>query len=229
MNPSRARGNWGRVLPLETRGNDPFPPSLPLHSSPSSPQPISPSARQGPDLMTFSAHKLYGPKGAGAIYVKAGTALKPFTVGGGQDREIRAGTENVAAIVGFAAAVRAATNAPLAHSPSPRELFLDQLLAAGFVATMPDRADTLLGHAHVRLPGVDAETMLIRLDRAGISASSGAACSSGSLEPSHVLLACGYSEREAKEGLRFTFGRFSTADEAHEAANRVIKAANAIN
>jgi cysteine desulfurase len=176
------------------------------------------------DLATYSAHKLYGPKGVGAIYVRAGTRLKPLAVGGGQEREMRAGTENVAGIVGFGAAVTAHT----APTPLARDRFLDRLVAAGFVATVPDRADALAGHAHVRLPGVDAETMLIRLDRMGVSASSGAACSSGSLEASHVLLACGYSEREAREGLRFTFGRFSTVAEAEEAASRVIAAAEPV-
>lgn len=200
-----------------------------------------------PDLLCLSAHKLYGPKGAGALYVKAGTKLKPISVGGGQERELRAGTENVAAIAGFGAAlsphslVFSRRNAPVHEgSPSreteeggrgveprpPRDLFLDRLLANGFAATVLDRTATLPGHAHVRLPGVDAETMLIRLDRMGIGASSGAACSSGSLEPSHVLKACGYSEREAREGLRFTFGRDSTGEDAEEAASRVVEAAS---
>ncbi len=174
-----------------------------------------------PDLASFSAHKIYGPKGVGAIYVKAGTKVKPLAVGGGQEREMRAGTENVAAIVGFAAAM----SERKAPSQIARDQFLDRLVTAGFVPTVLNREDTLPGHAHVRLPGVDAETMLIRLDRMGISASSGAACSSGSLEPSHVLLACGYSAKEAREGLRFTFGRFTSAAVAEEAARRVIEVA----
>lgn len=171
------------------------------------------------DLLTFSAHKVNGPKGAAAIYIKAGTKLKPLAVGGGQEREMRAGTENVAAIVGFAAAV--SNIGPT--QPKARDRFLDQLLTAGFLPTVPNRQDALPGHAHVRFPGIDAETMLIRLDRAGVSASSGAACSSGSLEPSHVLLACGYSPKEAREGLRFTFGRQTTIAQAEDAADRVIR------
>src|SRR5206468_670610 len=109
----------------------------------------------GFDLATFSAHKLYGPKGVGAIYVRAGTKVKPLTVGGGQEREMRAGTENVAGIVGFAAALRAAK--PI--DPTPRDAFLDKLTATGFVPSVPNREDMLDGHAHVRLPGIDAETM----------------------------------------------------------------------
>ncbi|HWA82783.1 MAG TPA: cysteine desulfurase family protein [Fimbriimonadaceae bacterium] len=177
------------------------------------------------DLITYSAHKIYGPKGVGAIYIKAGTKVKPLAVGGGQEREMRAGTENVAGIVGFAAAVKAM---PKAVNSTARDVFLERLAAAGFVPTVPDSLDTLPGHAHGRFPGIDAETILIRLDRAGVSASSGAACSSGSLEPSHVLLACGYSEKEAKEGLRFTFGRFSTVADAEEAAARVINCATGL-
>jgi cysteine desulfurase len=137
---------------------------------------------------------------------------------------MRAGTENVSAIVGFGAAIRAL---PAASPVEARNTFLDRLEKAGFVASVP-REETLGGHAHVRLPGVDAETMLIRLDRLGISASSGAACSSGSLEASHVLQACGYSEKESREGLRFTFGRCSTVEEAIEAADRVVDAAGTL-
>lgn len=173
----------------------------------------------GADLLTVSAHKLGGPKGAGAIYIRAGQKVKPLISGGGQERELRGGTENVAAIVGFAAAVRGASarTAPTAV----RDRFLDLLEGAGAVPTVADRSLTLGGHAHVRFPGVSAETLLILLDRMGVSASSGAACSSGSIEPSHVLLACGYSAPEAKEGIRFTFGPENTLAEAEEAAARV--------
>jgi len=214
-------------------------------------QPLSIVNRQSSiDLASFSAHKIYGPKGVGAIYIKAGTTVKPLSVGGGQERELRAGTENVAGIVGFGAALGmracpdsigealraldepqsgfAARESAKSFAHSQRDVFLDRLIEAGFVPTVPNREDTLPGHAHVRLPGIDAETMLIRLDRAGVSASSGAACSSGSLEPSHVLLACGYSAKEAKEGLRFTFGRGSTVGEAEEAATRVVEAARSL-
>ncbi|HVT13296.1 MAG TPA: cysteine desulfurase family protein [Fimbriimonadaceae bacterium] len=177
------------------------------------------------DLVTYSAHKIYGPKGSGAIYIRAGTKVKPLAVGGGQEREMRAGTENVAGIVGFAAAVRAL---PSHFDSAVRDAFLARLASAGFAPTVSDACETLAGHAHGRFPGIDAETMLIRLDRAGISASSGAACSSGSLEPSHVLLACGYSEKEAREGLRFTFGRSSPMEDAEEAAERVIECAAAL-
>jgi len=193
----------------------------------------------GADLVAVSAHKLYGPKGVGALYVRAGTKLKPWTVGGGQEREMRAGTENVAGIVGFATAAAFAVASCQESARTmyrAREAFFAELAAnpsngsnlARPVRTVPAEIPTLPGHAHVRFPGLAAESMLIVLDRLGISASSGAACSSGSLEPSHVLLAGGYSEAEAKEGLRFTFGRLSVEDEAREAARRVLQAAEQV-
>ncbi len=170
------------------------------------------------DLLTVSAHKLYGPKGAGAIYIRAGVKLKPLLAGGGQEREMRGGTENVAAIAGFSAAVMAAAGS---LSSAPRNHFVERLLAHGAVPATRSWKEVLTGHAHIRFPGIDAETMLIVLDRLGLSASSGAACSSGSIEPSHVLLACGYPIDVARQGLRFSFGRHSTMATANEAADLV--------
>jgi cysteine desulfurase len=178
----------------------------------------------GADLVTISAHKIHGPKGAGALYIRAGTKVKPILTGGGQEREMRAGTENVAAIVGFGEAVRLVPTMR-DNRRQARDRFLLGLDIKGLEMTVPSTEDVLPGHAHFRIPGVQAETMLILLDRMGISASSGAACSSGSIEPSHVLLACGYSDAEAKEGLRFTFGRETTDEEANDAAKRVSEAA----
>ncbi len=178
------------------------------------------------DLVTLSAHKFYGPKGVGLLYARAGVKPKALMLGGGQEREVRAGTENVAGIVGAGVAAREISEDVdwKDRVEDLRDAF-ESGLSEGFVATVTD-ARRLPGHCHVRYPGVDAETALIRLDREGIAASSGAACSSGSLEPSHVLLACGYSEVEAKEGLRFTFGRENTNEEvlrAVEIVNRVCE------
>lgn len=177
------------------------------------------------DVVTLSAHKINGPKAVGAIYIRAGVKLKPLTVGGAQEREMRAGTENVAGIVGFGTAVKLRQDGTKKEA---RDAFLKELDIPDLVVSVPNKDDTLDGHAHVRVPGIEAETMLILLDRMGIGASSGAACSSGSLEPSHVLLACGYSAQEAKEGLRFTFGWETTVDEAKEAARRVNAAGSQI-
>lgn len=161
------------------------------------------------DLVSVSAHKFYGPKGVGALYVRAGTTLRPLVVGGGQEREVRGGTESVAGIVGAGVAVRSVSEWGDWRSvvAQERDAFERELEDLGLVRTVPAGVERLAGHSHWLIPGVDAGVALIRLDRAGVSASSGAACSAGSVEPSHVLLACGYSEGEAGSGLRFTFGR----------------------
>lgn len=168
----------------------------------------------GCDLLSVSAHKIYGPKGVGALYVRAMTPLQPLMVGGGQERDRRAGTENVAGIVGFAEAVRVAEamrNAEAERLTALRDQFIRAVLE-----TIPDTiltghpTERLPGNAHFRFIGVPSDSLLIALDRAGIGASSGAACSAGSLEPSHVLLALGWNETAAQEGVRFTLGRSTT-------------------
>jgi cysteine desulfurase len=151
-----------------------------------------------------------------------------MVVGGGQEREMRAGTEDVAAIVGLAAAIQClggTTNASEA-----RNAFVERIRANSpqAILTALGRGPVLPGHAHLRIPGASAESMLIRLDAQGIAASSGAACTSGSLEPSHVLIASGLSEKVASEGLRFTFGKGSKVDEAVAAADAVSVAAREI-
>lgn len=166
------------------------------------------------DMVSVSAHKLGGPKGIGALAVRAGTSLSPLLVGGGQEREMRAGTENVGLMAGFAAALQAT---PLSTACA-RDAFFDELSDLDYLRTVPAEVATLPGHAHVRFPGLRAEVLLIRLDRAGISASSGAACSSGSIEPSHVMLALGLSEGEALESIRFTFGPTALEETGREVA-----------
>ncbi len=171
----------------------------------------------GCDLLSVSAHKIYGPKGAGALYVRALTPLQPLTVGGGQERDRRAGTENVAGIVGFAEAVK------LAEATRETEAQRLTQLRDRFIQTVRETipnailtghpTERLPGNAHFRFVGVPADSLLIALDRAGIGASSGAACSAGSLEPSHVLLALGWDETAAQEGVRFTLGHDTTWDD----------------
>lgn len=168
----------------------------------------------GAELVSVSAHKLGGPKGVGALYVKAGTPIKPLIRGGRQEREMRAGTENVPGIAGFGAVVRWPSDGK--KRLRAREAF--RAVVKDVVFTVPRDVPTHPGILHLRAPGVAAETALIRLDRAGVSASSGSACSAGSIEPSHVLLACGWSPAEAKEGLRFSFGDATAVEEAVHAA-----------
>jgi cysteine desulfurase len=176
------------------------------------------------DLIAVSAHKVYGPKGVGALKIRAGVKIEPLMAGGGQEREMRGGTENVAAIVGFGEACRTRPTCPT----SPTSTFIDEVrrLIAGAIFTS-EGAPCLPTHVHLRIPGISAEVALINLDRLGVAASSGAACSSGSVEPSHVLIATGLTEQEAAEGLRFTFGQSNTEDEARRAAALLAQAASA--
>lgn len=165
----------------------------------------------GCDLLSVSAHKLYGPKGIGALYARAGVQIQPLILGGGQERERRAGTENVAGIAGFAKAIQIAE--PIREEEAMRLTRLRDELIHAIRTNIP--GCILNGHPTERLPnnvhfcfeGVPADSLLIALDRAGIAASSGAACSAGSLEPSHVLMALGLSEEEAQTGIRLTLGR----------------------
>jgi len=171
----------------------------------------------GCDLLSVSAHKVYGPKGVGALYVRAMTPLQPLMVGGGQERDRRAGTENVAGIVGFAEAVKLAQS--LMPAEAERQTALRDEFIRAVLEAVPDAfltghpTERLPGNAHFRFAGVPSDSLLIALDRAGIAASSGAACSAGSLEPSHVLLALGWDETAAQEGVRFTLGRDTTWDD----------------
>ena len=179
----------------------------------------------GADLVAIAGHKMGGPRGAGALIVRGAARVRPLVAGGAQERERRGGTEDTAAIVGLGAACAL----PPFDLRAARDAFLDALSEplplAGEGKESPiesaPRAETLPGHAHVRFPGVDAETLLLALDRAGVAASAGAACASGAQEPSHVLLACGWTAQEAREGVRFTFGWTNTVQEAVEAARRV--------
>ncbi len=178
------------------------------------------------DLLTLSAHKIYGPKGAGALYVRSGIAIEPLLHGGGQERERRSGTENVAAIAGFGEAVRLLL--PERATEAARLTLLRDRLWSGLSERIP--GIVLNGHPvhrlpnnlNVSLPGLDAETLLLSLDRAGISASSGSACTSGSIEPSHVLSAMGLSDARLKSALRLTLGRGTTVEEIDRTVDILI-------
>ncbi len=169
------------------------------------------------DLLTITAHKFYGPKGVGALYVRHGVPLMPLISGGGQERRRRAGTENVAGAVGLAEALRRAEEQRpqyVAHCAALRDR-----LVAGVLERVPHA--TLNGHPTQRLPnnaniafeGVEGESVLLLLDQHGIAASSGSACTSGSLEASHVLQALGIPYERAIGSLRFTVGRATTEEE----------------
>ena len=170
--------------------------------------------RWGVDLASFAAHKLGGPKGVGALFVRAGVPVEAIVHGGGQERGLRSGTLNVPGISGFGAAAEIA--AKEVHEKSERVGALRDRLLDGIRAIVPDVVvngtlqDRSANNLNVCIPRADGETLLLLLDEAGIACSSGSACASGALDPSHVLLAIGVPKDLAKGSLRFTFGRTST-------------------
>jgi cysteine desulfurase len=169
----------------------------------------------GVSLLSMSAHKMYGPKGVGALYIRKGTGLEPLFHGGGHERDIRSGTENVPGIVGFGKAAQLAKER--LHEAAKITKLRDSLIKGVLEIT-----DSYLnGHPEKRLPDnanfrfsfIEGESMILNLDMKGVAASTGSACSSKSLEPSHVLLAIGLKHEEAHGSLRFTIGRGNTQDD----------------
>ena len=173
------------------------------------------------DLLSLSGHKFHGPKGAGALYTRRGIALQNVLYGGGQERGHRAGTENVPAIAGLAAALAQADANLLANTArclDLRQRLTERLLAIPGTHLNGDAAQRLPGNVNITFDGVEAETLLLLLDEAGICASAGSACSAGAVEPSHVLLALGLSPAQAKSTLRLTLDAANTAEEIDTAA-----------
>lgn len=181
----------------------------------------------GVDLLSLSAHKIYGPKGVGALYVRAGTPLEPQFHGGHHERDRRPGTENVPGIVGLGKAAEVARKnleADTKRIGALRERLEEALLASiPAVRVTGDRARRVANTTNMSFAGAGGEALLIALDLQGVACSTGAACSSGAVEPSHVLLAAGLSAEEARSSLRFSLGRPTTAEEI-ECAIGVIPA-----
>ena len=176
-------------------------------------------------LVSISGHKFGGPKGSGALVVRAGARVRPRIDGGGQERGRRSGTPNVAGAVGTAAALAvtvATRNETVARVTGLRDRLADGLLSSvpGAVET-GDRSHRVAGILHLRLAGVESESVVVLLDEAGIAASAGAACSSGAVEPRHVLEAMGLDRREASSGLRFSLGVTTTGQDVDHALARV--------
>jgi cysteine desulfurase len=176
----------------------------------------------GVDLLTLSAHKFYGPKGIGLLYVRSDTRIAWTQRGGGQEAGRRGGTENVPAIVGMAVALAKADHQREDYRRNCRER-RDQLVT-GLQARLPDLTlngpsldgPRLPNNANLSFPGVQGETLLLALDMEGIAASAGSACTAGKSEPSHVLEAIGASEEQMRSSVRFTVGRDTTAEEIDE-------------
>ena len=179
----------------------------------------------GADLITLSGHKFGGPKGVGLLRMPRDMDLEPVIHGGGQELGMRSGTHNVAGIVGMVAAME--------ETVADREAFRRRVGAARdrfegeLAAQVPDvevngpHERRLVQHSHVRIPGVDSETLLIRLDQAEVAAAAGSACHSGAIEVSHVLAAMGFDETRAAESVRFTFGWMNEERDGVDAAQRV--------
>lgn len=169
------------------------------------------------DLLSLSGHKLCAPKGIGAIYIKKGVAIEPFVHGGAQEKKRRAGTENIAGIVGLGKAIELASEE--IEQNTKKLIYLRDKLINGILENIP--YSKLNGHPTDRLPGncnisfdfIEGESMLLLLDSKGIAASSGSACTSGSLDPSHVLLAIGLPHEKAHGSLRMTLEQYNTEQE----------------
>ncbi|MGH7198251.1 MAG: cysteine desulfurase family protein [Candidatus Omnitrophota bacterium] len=179
----------------------------------------------GADLISLSAHKICGPKGIGALYVKKGLKLKPVTHGGHQEKNIRPGTENVAAIAGFgrAAELAAKNRGPEARRVGQlRDKLSDGLQrSVSHVRVNGDDRDRIYNTLNLSFEGLDGETLLMNLDLKNIYVSTGSACTAGSVEPSHVLIAMGLPEKLARAAIRFSLGRFTTDEEIDHALNEI--------
>lgn len=171
----------------------------------------------GVDAASFSGHKIYGPKGSGVLYLKRGTPFAPMMRGGGQESKKRSGTQNVAGAVGFATALELMC----AEMPgeSPRLAALRERIVTGVTGTIENTVESatyperLPNIAHLIIKGVEGEAMLLQLDAKGIAVSTGSACSSGSLAPSHVLLSIGCPAELAHGSVRISLGRFTTDED----------------
>ncbi len=176
-------------------------------------------------LLSFSAHKIYGPKGAGALIVPKGTALQKVTFGGHHERDRRPGTENVPALAGFGAACRELPP-DMARIAALRDR-LEQAILDGVPDTHVNGAGAprVANTANIRFDGIEGEAMVIALDLKGFAVSSGAACSSGAVEPSHVLTALGLTREQARSSIRFSLGVSNTVEQVDALVEAVAAAA----
>ncbi len=212
-----ANNEIGTIQPIEEIGKIAREKSVPFHTDAvqtAGKLPINVDALNV-DMLSMSAHKLYGPKGIGVLYIRKGTFVEPLLHGGGHERNIRSGTENVPGIVGFGKA------SELARERLPEEAKLAQLRDRLIKGILEIKESYLNGHPTKRLPNnanlrfsyIEGESMILNLDMKGVAASTGSACSSTSLEPSHVLLAVGLKPEEAHGSLRLTLGRGNTQED----------------
>ena len=179
----------------------------------------------GVDLYSVSAHKIHGPKGVGALFVRQGTPLHGVQFGGRHERDRRAGTENVPGAIAFACAVELLGSSAADNLRELRDRFERRVLEAlDNVEANGAQAERLPNTSNLLFHGLSGETLLIALDTAGYAVSTGSACASGAIEPSHVLLAMGRTKAEARSSVRFSFGRTNTPHEVDSLAEAVIAA-----
>ncbi len=162
------------------------------------------------DLMTINSHKIYGPKGVGGLFVREGIRMDPLLNGGGQEFGLRSGTVNVAGIVGFSKAVDIMKDSHVKHMAKMRDMLIDGALGIEESWLNGSRKERLCNNAHFSFKYIEGESLIIHLDLNGISASTGSACSSKSLEPSHVLTAIGLRPEESHGSIRFSVGKETT-------------------
>jgi cysteine desulfurase len=209
-----ANNEIGTIQPIEEIGRIAIEKNIPFHTDAvqtAGKIPVNVDAL-GVSLLTISAHKIYGPKGVGALYLRKGTSVEPQLHGGGHERNIRSSTENVPGIVGFGKACE------LACERLPDEEKIAGLRDSLIKGVLEIKDSYLNGHPTKRLPGnanfrfsyIEGESMILNLDMKGVAASTGSACSSTSLEPSHVLMAIGLKAEDAHGSLRLTLGRGNT-------------------
>lgn len=178
------------------------------------------------DLMSLNGGKIYGPKQSGALYVKTGIELSPLIHGGGQEFNLRSGTENVAGIVGFSFALEKASELRNAEEKRMGELwkfFYDQITAKLPKVEVTAAGQGLYSIMHIIVPGTDNERLMMELDEAGIQCAVGSACSASDDEPSHVLKAIGMSDEQAQSSLRFSMGRSTTKADIQKAVDTLAK------
>ena len=178
------------------------------------------------DMLSLSAHKFYGPKGVGALYIRKGVRLSPYMDGGAQERRKRAGTENTAGIVGLGKAIELACE-NIKEKAEKLSVLRDSLIKdieerIPYVRLNGHRTERLAGNVNMCFRFIEGEALLLSLDLVGISASSGSACTSGSLDPSHVLLAIGLPHEIAHGSLRVSLGDFNTMDDVRDIADSLV-------
>ena len=173
------------------------------------------------DFISFSAHKIGGPKGVGALVIRRGASLEPWLLGGGQERGRRSGTENVPAVAGFAAALGVLNYAQAAPVRDFFEITLKEAMPD--VTVYGEHVERVGNTSMFTVPGVDGETLLMQLDLAGFAVASGSACSSGKREPSHVLRAMGVDERAARSSLRVSFGLEHDDEDAKALVHELVR------